>query len=312
VRWLAITGGLVALVLSVLTGTGAPRCGGRPMGPDDWCARQGAVPATISYTEKADQLDDVSRAYLGLAGIFGGTGLLAVVAHGRRRRARAAADVRARVGPDDRVLAAAGAAGLGAAVVSGVGRSRGRARHPLVVHLLERGVVVEAGTTVTTVAWDDLVAVYEALGERGAHAPVAFCRLVTTGGAVDLRAVPGDGTVPAVAEAAAAALATRLRVPLTRALADGRSLLFGPLALDAVALYRAGRRPTVVPWDRVVAVERQVRVVQGAASSRLGVTYADAHRPGRRRRFSVDLAAVPNARLLLDLAEDVRARVAVS
>jgi hypothetical protein len=108
--------------------------------------------------------------------------------------------------------------------------------------------------------------------------------------------------VPAVAEAAAAALGRAALPALVEAVGEGQWLEFGPLKLDASALYRAGRRPTAVPWSRVEAVAPRVRVSRAGVTSRLAVTYRDARRAGRRRRFSVELAAVPNPRLLMALA----------
>jgi hypothetical protein len=168
--------------------------------------------------------------------------------------------------------------------------------------------VVERSGGDAIVAWDDLVAVYESLAEDETPPPVSYCRLVTAEDAIDLRADPEDPIVGRVADAASASLNRALLAPVVEALDEGRSLLFGPLVVDSAALYRSRRRrPTVVPWERVVAVAREVRVVRGAASSRLGVTYRDARRPARRRHFTVDLLTVPNASLLVALAEAWRA-----
>ncbi len=310
-RYVALGAAAVALVLGLVAGHGAPRCGGRAMGPDDWCTGALLGPSgAVSYGQKAALVDDVRHASLGLAAVFGGAGTAAVVVQGQRRRTRARLAARARSGLDGALRSRAAEVDLGAVVASGIGRDR------QLVHLCERGVAVERDGAGTVVAWRDLVAVYEALGDAGVGAtdaggvptPVARGRLVTATGALDLRAAPGDPVVSAVADAASAALDGALRPALVEVLDDGWSLPFGPLTVDTTALYRAGRRPVAVPWDRIEAVTRSVRVVQGAVSSRLLVTYRDLRRPGRRRRLAVDLLAVPNPRLLVDLAARLRSR----
>jgi len=311
-RYAALAAAAIALVLGLAAGHHTPRCGGRAMGPDDWCTsallgQSGAV----SYGQKAELADQVRRVALGLAGLFGGAGTAAIVVHGRRRKAADRLAARARAGLRGDLRARATAAGLGEVVASGTGRDR------TLVHLCEGGVAVEratAGGADTVVAWRDLVAVYEALGDTGAGtggageapAPVAVCRLVTADGALDLRAAPGDPVVSAVADAASAALDGALRPALVEVLDEGFCLPFGPLIVDTTALHRAGRHPVTVPWDRIEAVTRTVRVAQGAVSSRLQVTYRDRRRPDRRRRLAVDLLAVPNPRLLVDLATGLR------
>ncbi len=302
-RYVLFAAGVVALVLGVMTAQGEPRCGGRPMDRGEWCTGGVGQATPISYQQRAAQLDDVSRTALGLAVVLGGAGVAAAVSGARGRRARNALASRARGGPDADLARRARDAGLGDAVASGV------AAGGEIVHQFERGAMVERSGDPAVVAWDDLVAVYESLAEDDTPPPVAYCRLVTADDAVDLRAASNDPIVGRVAAAASASLNRALLTPVVEALDEGRSLLFGPLVVDAAALYRARRRrPTVVPWERVVAVAREVRVVRGAASSRLGVTYRDARRPGRRRHFTVDLLTVPNAGLLVALAEAWRCR----
>ncbi|HKE77621.1 MAG TPA: hypothetical protein VKB57_28630 [Acidimicrobiales bacterium] len=318
-RYVALAGSVLALALGLTTGHGAPRCGGEIMRPGEWCAAPLVGRPAVSYDDKAALLDDVSRTALALAGALGVAGTASVIAARRRERDRAALATRAEGGPVGALLALAERRDLGAVVASGVARDR------RVVHLCERGVAVDCGGQPVVVAWDDLVATYEALeaaptdhaggdadgsvGDRAggdgtvaAPAPVALCRLVTADAALDLRAAPGDPVVPAVAEAAAAALGRAALPALVEAVGEGHWVEFGPLKLDASALYRDGRRPTSVPWSRVEAVVPRVRVSRAGVTSRLAVVYRDARRAGRRRRFSVDLAAVPNPRLLMDLA----------
>lgn len=299
-RYVALAGSVVALVLGVVTGHGAPRCGREVMRPGDWCAAPLVGRPAVSYGEKAALLDDVSHTALGLAGALGAGGTAAVVVGRRREQARTALAARAAGGPGGDLGTLTRRRDLGAVVASGVGLDR------RVVHLCERGVAVDCDGEPVAVAWDDLVATYEAHGEgdgeRDGDAPVALCRLVTPDTAVDLRTAPGDPVVPAVAEAAADALGRAALPALVEAVGEGHWLEFGPLRLDAAALYRAGRRPTAVPWNRVEAVAPRVRVSRAGVTSRLAVTYRDARRTGRQRRFSVELAAVPNPRLLVDLA----------
>jgi hypothetical protein len=303
VRYVLFGAGVVALVLGLMTARGEPRCAGRPMDRGEWCTGVVGQATPISYQEREAQLDDVSRTALGLAVALGSAGVVAVVAGARRRRARTTLASRARAGPGPELARRAAGAGLGEAVASGV------AAGGEIVHLFERGAVVEGSDGQSVVAWHDLVAVYESLAEDETPPPVSYCRLVTADDAVDLRADPGDPIVGRVADAASASLDQALLAPVVEALDEGRSLLFGPLVVDSAALYRSRRRrPTVVPWERVVAVAREVRVVRGAASSRLGVTYQDARRPARRRHFTVDLLTVPNASLLVALAEAWRGR----
>jgi hypothetical protein len=303
VRWVLFGAGVVALVIGVMVAQGEPRCGGRPMDRGEWCTGVVGQATPISYQEREAQLDDVSRTALGLAVLLGGAGVAAVVTGTRRRRARSTLASRARRGPADALARRAAEADLGGLVASGV-TAGGE-----IVHQFERGAVVERPDEPAVVAWRDLVAVYESLAEDETPPPVSYCRLVTAEDAVDLRADPEDPIVGRVADAASASLNRALLAPVVEALDEGRSLLFGPLVVDAAALYRARRRrPTVVPWERVVAVAREVRVVRGAASSRLGVTYRDARRPTRRRHFTVDLLTVPNAGLLVALAEAWRGR----
>jgi hypothetical protein len=303
VRYVLFGAGVVALVFGVMTAHGEPRCAGQPMDRGEWCTGVVGEATPISYQERAAQLDDVSRTALGLAVALGGAGATAVIAGARRRRARTALASRAGGGPPATLAIRAADAGLGARVASGV------AAGGEIVHQYERGAVVERSGGDAVVAWADLVAVYESLAEDETPPPVSYCRLVTAEDAVDLRADPEDPIVGRVAEAGSASLNRALLAPVLEALDEGRSLLFGPLVVDAAALYRARRRrPTVVPWERVVAVAREVRVVRGAASSRLGVTYRDARRPARRHHFTVDLLTVPNAGVLVALAEAWRGR----
>jgi hypothetical protein len=304
-RYVLFGAGVVALVLGVMTAQGEPRCGGRPMDRGEWCTGVVGQATPISYQDRAAQLDDVSRTALGLAAVLGGAGVAAGAVGARRRRARTSLASRARRGPGAGLARRAAEAGLGERVGSGV-TAGGE-----IVHQFERGAVVERPGAEAVVAWDDLVAVYESLAEDETPPPVSYCRLVTADDAIDLRAGPDDPIVGRVAHAACTSLNRALLAPVIEALDEGRSLLFGPLVVDAAALYRARRhRPTVVPWERVVAVAREVRIVRGAASSRLGVTYRDARRPGRRRHFTVDLLTVPNAGLLVALAEAWRCRAA--
>ncbi len=307
-RYVLVGAGALALVLGVVTAQGEPRCGGRPMDRGEWCTGVAGGATPISYQEREAQLDDVSRTALGLAAVLGGAGVATLVAGARRRRARTTLASRARRGPDAGLARRASDAGLGAAVASGV------AAGGEIVHQFERGAVVErsASGSEDVVAWGDLVAVYESLSEDESPPAVSYCRLVTAEDAVDLRAAADDPIVGRVTDAASAALNRALLAPVVEALDEGRSLLFGPLVVDAAALYRARRgRPTIVPWERVVAVAREVRVVRGAAASRLGVTYRDARRPARRRHFTVDLLTVPNAGLLVALAEAWRAALPI-
>jgi hypothetical protein len=314
VRYAALAGSVLALVLGLTTGHGAPRCGGEVMRPGDWCAAPLVGRPAVSYDDKAALLDDVRHTALVLAGALGAAGTAAMIAARRRERDRAALAARAEGGPDGALRAVAERRDLGAVVASGVALDR------RVVHLCERGVAVDCDGQPAVVAWDDLVATYEALGDAGGEpdgsvgdraggdgadagpAPVALCRLVTADAALDLRTAPGDPVVPALAEAAAAALGRAALPALVEAVGEGHWVEFGPLKLDASALYRNGRRPTAVPWSRVEAVVPRVRVSRTGVTSRLAVVYRDTRRAGRRRRFSVDLTAVPNPRLLMDLA----------